>query len=346
MRNSIIIPNRLNWIDWAKSLAIAFVVFGHIPEERGSFLINYIVIFHMPLFFFISGYLTKKEFPNKNTFRKYWHTLVIPYFFYNIIFYPYWVVRHVIDYPNSGWFDFVKPIIGTFMLQHKTAYYESLNGVTWFISSLLIMKLILSFCNKYKYRNIIIGLLTCFVALIYLLNEHFRFITDLPFVGFTRCFPFFILGHLCKQKRLISQPHQEDWIRSIIFIGISLITYTYLRGTYGFYQYSLCFWIICTSAIGGMICICKSLDMFHFIIIDNISIGTIVIMGLHWILIGITNFSLSKILNVHGNITYPWYISICLTLLFMTILYPIIIYFKNKYPFLLGKWKPTTEKYN
>lgn len=58
MVNPINYNNRLNWIDWAKAIAITFVVFGHIPEERSSFILNYIVTFHMPLFFFISGYLT------------------------------------------------------------------------------------------------------------------------------------------------------------------------------------------------------------------------------------------------------------------------------------------------
>ena len=112
MNNPIIILNRLNWIDWVKVIAISMVVFGHIPEERGSFLINYITRFHMPLFFFISGYLTKKELFCKSTLEKYYHTLIIPYFCYNIVFYPYWVVRHMVDYPNAGWYDFVKPIIG------------------------------------------------------------------------------------------------------------------------------------------------------------------------------------------------------------------------------------------
>lgn len=62
MSNKIIIVNRLNWIDWAKTIAILFVVFGHIPEKNGSFGIYYTYLFHMPLFFFISGFLTKKEY--------------------------------------------------------------------------------------------------------------------------------------------------------------------------------------------------------------------------------------------------------------------------------------------
>ena len=70
MNNTFIITNRLNWIDWAKVIAISFVVFGHIPQVSGSFPQHYIVTFHMPLFFFISGYLTKKELLNANTLKK------------------------------------------------------------------------------------------------------------------------------------------------------------------------------------------------------------------------------------------------------------------------------------
>ena len=150
MSNSIFIPNRLNWIDWAKALAITFVVYGHIPAERGDFLHNYITSFHMPLFFFISGYLTKKEYMGKETLTKYWHTLIIPYLCYNIIFYPYWAIRFTIDHSTTDWFEYIKPIIGTIMLQIKTPFNDYLNGVTWFIAALFMMKIILSTCNKYK----------------------------------------------------------------------------------------------------------------------------------------------------------------------------------------------------
>lgn len=59
-------------------------------------------------------------------------------------------------------------------------------------------------------------------------------------------------------------------------------------------------------------------------------------MGLHWILIGITNFSLSKLTRI-PYITYPLWIAILLTIVFTAALYPVILFFKSKYPFLLGK---------
>ena len=92
---------RINWIDWAKSIAIIMVVFGHIPENTNNFLIRYICTFHMPLFFFISGYLSKRQTNLSKNIKKYWHSLIIPYFIYNIIFYPYWLARYILDHEEG-----------------------------------------------------------------------------------------------------------------------------------------------------------------------------------------------------------------------------------------------------
>lgn len=335
------IKNRINWIDWAKAIAISFVVFGHIPEERGSFLNGYITLFHMPLFFFISGYLTKVEYYNASTLRKYWHTLIIPYFFYNIVYYPYWVARHAIKFPDAGWFDYVKPFIGTILFQLKSPISSYLNGVTWFIVALLIMKIILSICNKYKYGLHFIYAIVLLVAITYIINEHYRFTTNLTTVGFLRCFPFYIIGHLCKQRKwVIVKPQRQDMWLCFGGITISLITYGIERVIEGMIVYGVCFWIICITAICGILSLCKLLDNIELNIIQNISLGTIVIMGLHWILIGVTNILFSKYLHIQG-ITYPLWGTIILTILYIMAIYPIILLFKKKYPFLLGKWTAT-----
>ncbi|MCF0193574.1 MAG: acyltransferase family protein [Bacteroidaceae bacterium] len=47
--------NRLYWIDWAKARGIILVVLGHMHSP----LSHWIFVFHMPMFFMISGYLYK-----------------------------------------------------------------------------------------------------------------------------------------------------------------------------------------------------------------------------------------------------------------------------------------------
>lgn len=68
---------RLDWIDIAKGIGIILVVLGHtlVPQVRetgfAGFLWIFIYNFHMPLFFFLSGYLFEKglfHYTNKGKF--------------------------------------------------------------------------------------------------------------------------------------------------------------------------------------------------------------------------------------------------------------------------------------
>lgn len=339
MSQQYIIQNRLNWIDWAKAIAISFVVFGHTPQTVGSPLVCFITQFHIPFFFFISGYLTKKESMNKVTAKKYFHSLIIPYLCYNLIFYPYWVARYLIENPNHYWYDFIKPIIGTFMLQHSTPYYESLNGVTWFISALLVMKCILALSNHFRLGKHILLLVVLCTAAFYCINEYERYVIDLPFVGFIRCFPFFVLGHICRQTKYLPENtnKRKDTFMAISCLTVSLMIF-HFNHPYDITSYAIYFWCINCTAIMGIISLCRLMNNHMNSIILNISIGTLVIMGMHWMLIGVTNYILENILKVSDGNGYPLYIAIALTITYIAILYPFIILFSKKYPFLIGKY--------
>lgn len=47
---------RVEWVDVAKGIGIILVVLGH--NQSPDYIIKFIYSFHMPLFFFLSGYLT------------------------------------------------------------------------------------------------------------------------------------------------------------------------------------------------------------------------------------------------------------------------------------------------
>ena len=67
---------RIEWVDIFKGIGITFVVIAHILTS-GS---KYIFWFHMPLFFFISGFLYKPEGAIGKFFKKKVYHLLIPYF--------------------------------------------------------------------------------------------------------------------------------------------------------------------------------------------------------------------------------------------------------------------------
>jgi fucose 4-O-acetylase-like acetyltransferase len=75
--------NRLPWIDTLKGIAISLVVLGH-AMNTGPFR-NWIYLFHIPLFFLLSGYL-HKPVSNLGVYarRKAKH-LLLPYVCFTIV---------------------------------------------------------------------------------------------------------------------------------------------------------------------------------------------------------------------------------------------------------------------
>ena len=80
---------RFEWIDILKGIGIILVVVGHsnfsfAKATTAMFIQKYIYSFHMPLFFFVSGYLfVKDKYSNfKRFLRVKTKTLMIPYFFF------------------------------------------------------------------------------------------------------------------------------------------------------------------------------------------------------------------------------------------------------------------------
>ena len=77
---------RLNWVDSLKGLGIFLVIMGHLKPPQIVWL--WIFSFHIPLFFFISGYVfnSKKYLDNPKIFiTSRFKQLIIPYFYYSIL---------------------------------------------------------------------------------------------------------------------------------------------------------------------------------------------------------------------------------------------------------------------
>lgn len=76
---------RLLWIDWLKSILISLVVVGHSIQFsdvsfESNWLFRFIYSFHMPLFFFVSGFLSfKSTFSIRELPRKL-KRLLLPFF--------------------------------------------------------------------------------------------------------------------------------------------------------------------------------------------------------------------------------------------------------------------------
>ena len=87
----------------------------------------------------------------------------------------------------------------------------------------------------------------------------------------------------------------------------------------------------------GVLYGCKVLNNCKSAVITNLSIGTLVIIGLHIVPITVTNYILEVFLQTHSPICYHWYEALPVALIIVAILYPIILISLRQIPILVGK---------
>ena len=74
METKALIQDRCNWIDWMKVLGMLLIIIGHLTPPG----YKYVYVFSVPLFFIISGYLTKIEEVSSVFWNKTWRRLLLP----------------------------------------------------------------------------------------------------------------------------------------------------------------------------------------------------------------------------------------------------------------------------
>lgn len=86
--------NYYHWIDYAKFLSIFLVVFFHSPPALDGFAELLLGLVRMPMFFFLSGLLFKREkYTSFVLFVKHrGRQLLVPYFYFFLLFYSYWLI--------------------------------------------------------------------------------------------------------------------------------------------------------------------------------------------------------------------------------------------------------------
>lgn len=150
------------WIDYLKVIAIFLVVFNHLVgyQYKEFFLTTYNIfhigiIGHIPIFWFCSGYLYKK-IGVKDSVKKYFPRLIVPYLFLNLLgIFMGIVLKHWKDFYqiilSPRVFDFLldpKVLKGIFLLKptNRNAY---MNSPTWFLVSLFVILVLFAILQRY-----------------------------------------------------------------------------------------------------------------------------------------------------------------------------------------------------
>ena len=312
------------------------VVFCHLPQQKDTFHLQFLASVILSTFFFISGYLKKKNLSIKESAKKYGHALLIPYIIYNAIYYPYWLAKFFIEHDGITWEDAIRPLIGAILGQFNSSVSCELNGVTWFLIALFIMHILTDMLNKCKHGKSIMLILSIITMILYGANKYYHYAPYITYHGLIRCLCFFFMGNLFQQKGWL-QPHnlRKDAVIGTSALLLSLILFYWHINEDRFVLHIILYYVVNFVSVYAFIYLSKLLNNIKSKLITLISIGTMLIFGLHRMMIGVIDFGIEKLLH-RPNIIYDWSECLIIALIIEIVLLPIIIY-RNKWPIILGK---------
>ncbi len=225
------IRDRNYLVDNLKVVLIFFVVFGHVIEyyikDNIELRIIYIFIytFHMPLFVFISGYLSKNFYRMK---RKAVEKLLIPYIIFNMIWY-------------------IAVYIGTKRFMFSVI---SPGWTLWYLLSLFFWRISLKYLVRFKYVLILSFLVGALVGVIPSIGSILSISRTIVFL------PFFLLGYYTKKEHL-DKISNFNKLLSILGIIIFLFFAIYIVKMdlfdYKFLYYSYSFKALDVSLLRGIL---------------------------------------------------------------------------------------------
>ena len=200
---------RSSYIDNLKSLLIFFVVIGHFAEAvlsqsdvfKSMFI--WLYFFHMPLFIFISGFLSKRLTQNKE------RTLQKSFEYFTL----YLIMKFTLSLVKS--FCTGKEI--AFSLFSETS-------VPWYLFAMILMYL-----TSYALRNINQKLVFCIFVVLALFVGYDKEVRDFFVLSrFIVFYPFFILGLNCTDDALKKLKHQKFLVPFAIIVILGSIAVAYL----------------------------------------------------------------------------------------------------------------------
>jgi len=175
----------LGWVFIAKCIGITFVVIGHFhfrsTPAYWDYLVKSIYTFHMPLFFFLSGYLfDRSKYTYKFLIINKTKRLLYPFITISII-------AFIIKYLAGIFFKLDHPIVFTNVISLFLNPVESYMPLLWYIHALFLMFLIYPLLKHFVKYDIII--ITLFILINLLFGHNF------PLIGKAILeFPYFIIG--------------------------------------------------------------------------------------------------------------------------------------------------------
>ena len=273
------------WVDYAKGIGIILVVIGHLGVMPTN-IVNIVYTFHMPLFFFLSGYLAKTVSVQKAL--RITKSLLLRYVVYSLLFS---ISYSFMSKSTVSFSDEVRKL--------AFGYYESGNpaGTMWFLLVLYVSSIafaiLLRLINSLP-LNLLISIVMSIAGGILNSVGHFPLRIQTALV----CVLFLSLGHMLKLYKEILDKEKKYWVAMISCVGIGTVIISVFNGRvdmgsdlYGNYILFI-IGAICGSVFIAMI---SNMAIIRARILEIIGRNSIVIYLLHIYPVMILNYILASV---------------------------------------------------
>ena len=282
---------RFAYIEIFWGLGIILVVFGHIYLKDIAH--NWIYSFHMPLFFFASGWLYKEK-PIVLDIKRRIQTIVIPYFSIGLLILLYWQFFER-RFRNSD-LSFLQSVLGLISGQYD---YLDFNVHLWFLPcffvTVLFYNALVRIGNKWQKGRVVALLIAFIMSIIYVLIP----LPSLPW-GIDRVFCYIgfyamgtVLSHLQIDEIIDRLPRLINYILVVLLILITFIL-SYFK------LYTGIMWFV-TALIGTVAVLIISMMINHNRILEYLGMISLTVLCIHGPIYRILIKLISMLLNMNTD---------------------------------------------
>lgn len=332
---------RYEYLDIAKGMGILAVVWAHILTVGWSH--RFIYAFHMPLFFFISGYLfNSAKFPSfKAFFLKRSKRLLVPYAIYSVVTWGIWAAfRYVTGAEvESYWM----PLLQTFIAQGSGAFFVH-NSPLWFIPCLFAVEIMYFFiCRAGEIRGLMICVLValCGVLLSHEYGDAYLMMLPWNLDAAFYALPFYALANVWRKHmshQQLMQSVAQHWVLTfmvtiLLFGGVAYLAMNFGECSMGSSSYQCSEGIFFIRALLGclavvllsaLISIVKPFRLFRQAMIWC-GANSLDIMCTHVPIKGIVIIVVAKLLHPAIEVSVSSLLSLLAFIITMTVSVPLII---------------------
>lgn len=207
-------------IDMAKGLGILLVILGHVPTVPEE-LKKVIYSFHIPLFFFISGYLYNSIKYNSFTLIEFIKSRVqryiVPYFVIGFIcFFLFGVIYPLVrDGYSADYLQSVFKFLFGLLYSRGGTSWMAWSSPLWFLTCLFVAELILYFVLKHFKKQYIVFFILAIVGYCYTVITKFPLPWNID-VALTAT-SFMYIGYLCRKHNILEQYNKMKYV-PILFV--------------------------------------------------------------------------------------------------------------------------------